>query len=70
MTATRLGTKWLDACERTLADPQLYDTADLIERMVKLGRQVCAANHTFLKEADEYEPKLAKIVERRRGIRL
>lgn len=66
----RSGTKWLEACGGILPDVLFFEAADLIGEIITLGRQVCGANHQFLKEADEYEPKLAKLVKQRRGIPL
>ncbi|MEV7415940.1 hypothetical protein [Streptomyces sp. NPDC089919] len=66
----RRGTEWVEACEVSLPVGQVDDTLRRILAAVEVGRRFCKDNHEFMRIADEFEPKLNRLLERNKGIPL
>ncbi|MFC9395024.1 hypothetical protein ACFTWS_17955 [Streptomyces sp. NPDC057027] len=66
----RRGTEWVEACEVSLSVGQVDDTLRRILAVVEVGRRFCKDNHEFMRIADEFEPKLKRLLERNKGIPL
>ncbi|MEE1732464.1 hypothetical protein PUR33_25435 [Streptomyces sp. BE282] len=66
----RRGTEWAEACEMSLSTSQVDDTLRRILAVVEVGRRFCKDNHEFMRIADEFEPKLTRLLERNKGIPL
>lgn len=66
----RRGTEWVEACEVSLSAGQVEDTLRRILAVVEAGRRFCKDNHEFMRIADEFGPKLNRLLERNQGIPL
>ncbi|MFG3583989.1 hypothetical protein [Streptomyces sp. NPDC047990] len=66
----RRGTEWVEACEVSLSVGQVDDIVRRILAVVEVGRRFCKDNHEFMRIADEFEPKLNRLLERSKGIPL
>ncbi|MFE0633248.1 hypothetical protein ACFW3D_40765 [Streptomyces sp. NPDC058864] len=66
----RRGTEWVEACEVSLSTGQVDDTLRRILAVVEAGRRFCKDNHEFMRIADEFEPKVNRLLERNKGIPL
>ncbi|MGV9355442.1 P-loop NTPase [Streptomyces misionensis] len=66
----RRGTEWVEACEVSLSVGQVDDTLRRILAVVEAGRRFCKDNHEFMRIADEFEPKVNRLLERSKGIPL
>ncbi|MFF2779984.1 hypothetical protein ACFVU3_34410 [Streptomyces sp. NPDC058052] len=66
----RRGTEWVEACEVSLSVAQVEDTLRRILTVVEAGRRFCKDNHEFMRIADEFEPRLNRLLERSKGIPL
>ncbi|MFF8511532.1 hypothetical protein ACF064_25970 [Streptomyces sp. NPDC015492] len=66
----RRGTEWVEACEVSLSVGQVDDTLRRILSVVEAGRRFCKDNHEFMRIADEFEPKVNRLLERSKGVPL
>ncbi|MEU3703060.1 hypothetical protein AB0E82_12280 [Streptomyces anulatus] len=66
----RRGTEWLEACEALLSGDETDDTIRRIFSVIEFGRRFCRNNHEFMRIADEFEPRLNRLLERSKGIPL
>lgn len=66
----RRGTEWVEACEASLSVSQADGTLRRILAVVEAGRRFCKDNHEFMRIADEFEPKVNRLLERSKGIPL
>ncbi|MEV8556331.1 hypothetical protein AB0478_07675 [Streptomyces sp. NPDC051917] len=66
----RRGTEWVEACEGSLSAGQVDDILRRILAVVEVGRRFCRDNHEFMRIADEFAPKLMRLLDRSKGIPL
>lgn len=66
----RRGTAWVEACATSLSTDQIDDILRRILIVVESGRRFCKDNHEFMRIADEFEPKVNRLLERSKGVPL
>ncbi len=67
---SKRGTEWLEAVQPLLTTHELSELARRITDVTEKGRDACRDNHTFLDVADRYATRLARLLERARGVPL
>ncbi|MFF9479083.1 hypothetical protein [Streptomyces sp. NPDC014733] len=66
----RRGTEWVEACEQSFSASRVEDFLRKILEVVDVGRRVCKDNHEFMRIADEFGPKVNRLLQRNQGIPL